>query len=131
DHTNALTQFQGYNNATHEYRINNIARVAPGGAFNGSINFMTGNISRFFVTSVGGVGIGTTTPSGWLEVSNPIGPTLFAGTTYSAVSPALGALISGRRSRGTPAAPTAALSGDTILSVSASGYGATNFGSSS
>ncbi len=41
DHTNALTQFQGYNNATHEYRINNIARVSPGGAFNGSINFMT------------------------------------------------------------------------------------------
>ena len=26
DHTNALTQFQGYNNVTHEYRINNIAR---------------------------------------------------------------------------------------------------------
>ena len=131
DHTNALTQFQGYNNLTHEYRINNIARVAPGGAFNGSINFMTGGISRFFINSVGGVGIGTTTPSAWLEVTNPIGPTLVAATTYSAISPALGALISGRRSRGTPAAPTAALSGDTILSVSASGYGATNFGSSS
>jgi hypothetical protein len=49
DHTNALTQFQGYNNITHEYRINNIARVSPGGAFNGSINFMLGGSSRFLV----------------------------------------------------------------------------------
>ena len=31
DHLGALTQFQGYNNSTHEYRINNIARVSPGG----------------------------------------------------------------------------------------------------
>jgi len=36
DHTNALTQFQGYNNSTHEYRINNIAK--SGGQFDGSIN---------------------------------------------------------------------------------------------
>ena len=62
DHTNALTQFQGYNNATHEYRINNIARVSPGGAFNGSINFMIGGTSRFFVGANGSVGIGTTSP---------------------------------------------------------------------
>ena len=48
DHTGALTQFQGYNNSTHEYRINNIARVSPGGAFNGSINFMIGGASRFY-----------------------------------------------------------------------------------
>ncbi len=52
DHTNALTQFQGYNNSTHEYRINNIARVSPGGAFNGTINFMIGGTSRFFAESV-------------------------------------------------------------------------------
>ena len=42
DQNNALGQFQGFNNVTHEYRINNIARVTPGGAFNGSINFMLG-----------------------------------------------------------------------------------------
>ena len=49
DHTGALAQFQGFNNATHEYRINNIARVSPGGAFNGSINFMLGGASKFIV----------------------------------------------------------------------------------
>ena len=32
DQNGALGQFQGFNNVTHEYRINNIARVAPGGA---------------------------------------------------------------------------------------------------
>ena len=48
DHTDALTQFQGFNNVTHEYRINNIARVSPGGAFNGSINFMIGGVSKFY-----------------------------------------------------------------------------------
>ena len=74
DHTGALTQFQGYNNATHEYRINNIARVSPGGAFNGSINFMLGGTSRFFVGSNGNVGIGTTSPSANLEVSNALSP---------------------------------------------------------
>jgi hypothetical protein len=54
DHTGALTQFQGYNNSTHEYRINNVARVSPGGAFNGSINFMLGGVSRLKMdTSLG------------------------------------------------------------------------------
>ena len=33
DHTNALTPFPGYNNSTHEYRINNIAK--SGGEFDG------------------------------------------------------------------------------------------------
>ena len=63
DHNGALGQFQGFNNSTHEYRINNIARVSPGGAFNGSINFMIGGTSRFFVDT-SGVGIGTTAPLG-------------------------------------------------------------------
>ena len=49
DQNGALGQFQGFNNVTHEYRINNIARVTPGGAFNGSINFMLGGTSKFFV----------------------------------------------------------------------------------
>ena len=40
DHTGALGQFQGFNNSTKEYRINNIA---PGG----TINFMLGGSSRF------------------------------------------------------------------------------------
>src|SRR4029078_446303 len=75
-HTNALTQFQGYNNLTHEYRINNISRVSPGGAFNGSINFMLGGTSRFFVSPNGNIGIGTTAPGALLEVSNALVPAL-------------------------------------------------------
>ena len=35
DQNGALGQFQGFNNSTHEYRINNIAT-------GGSINFMIG-----------------------------------------------------------------------------------------
>ncbi len=40
DQTGALGQFQGFNNSTHEYRINNIAS-------GGTINFMLGGSSRF------------------------------------------------------------------------------------
>jgi hypothetical protein len=57
DNTGTLGQFQGFNNGTHEYRINNIARVSPGGAFNGSINFMIGGTSRFLISSTGNITI--------------------------------------------------------------------------
>ncbi len=56
-----LGQFQGFNNSTHEYRINNIAS-------NGSINFMLASQSRFAVTATG-IGIGTATPQDALEVT--------------------------------------------------------------
>ena len=129
DHTNALTQFQGYNNSTHEYRINNIARVSPGGAFNGSINFMIGGISRFYVSPTT-VGIGTTSPSpsANLDVSNAIsgsGTTNVNVTTYSA-NP-FGPNLIGKKARGTPGAPTAVLNNDALLDLSANGYGATGF----
>src|SRR3954470_7931789 len=61
DQNGALGQFQGFNNSTHEYRINNIAKTGAN-VFNGSINFMVGGISKFFVSPVS-VGIGTTSPS--------------------------------------------------------------------
>ncbi len=44
DQFGALGQFQGFNNVTHEYRINNIAT-------NASINFMLGAVSKFRVDS--------------------------------------------------------------------------------
>ena len=47
DQAGALAQFQGFNNVTHEYRINNIAS-------SGSINFMLGGTSRFRVDSTAG-----------------------------------------------------------------------------
>ena len=73
DQNGALGQFQGFNNSTHEYRINNVARVSPGGAFNGSINFMVGGTSRFLVNSTGQVGINTTTPTSRLMVNGDVG----------------------------------------------------------
>ncbi len=50
DQNGALGQFQGFNNSTHEYRINNIATGA-------TINFMTGSTSRFLVRNDGDVDI--------------------------------------------------------------------------
>src|SRR4029079_17699020 len=48
DQFDQLGQFQGFNNVTHEYRINNIARNGAS-AFDGSINFMLGGTSKFIV----------------------------------------------------------------------------------
>ena len=56
DQNGALAMFQGFNNAGHEYRINNIA---PGGA----INFITGSTSRFLVANSGNIGIGVASPA--------------------------------------------------------------------
>ena len=50
DQNGALAQFQGFNNSTHEYRINNIAA-------GGSINFMLGSSSKFQVRADGDVQI--------------------------------------------------------------------------
>ena len=44
DQNGVLGQFQGFNNSTHEYRINNIAS-------GGTINFMLGGSSRFRIRS--------------------------------------------------------------------------------
>jgi hypothetical protein len=129
DHTNTLTQFQGYNNLTHEYRINNVARVTPGGAFNGSINFMQGGASKFIVSPNGNIGIGTTTPSALLEVSNALVPAINVTnmnvTTYGTNS--FGSEIIGRKARGTAGAPSATQQGDLLALVGGKGYGATGF----
>ena len=65
DQNGALGQFQGFNNATHEYRINNIAS-------NGSINFMIGSSSKFYVANSGNIGLGTTTPAQKLSVAGTV-----------------------------------------------------------
>ncbi len=61
DHTGVLGVFQGFNNSTKEYRINNVAA-------GGTINFLQGANSRFLVNSAGNVGIGTTAPGAKLEI---------------------------------------------------------------
>ncbi len=63
DHTGAIGVFQGFNNSTKEYRINNVAS-------GGTIHFLQGGISRFFVNNAGNVGIGTTTPGAKLEIGS-------------------------------------------------------------
>jgi hypothetical protein len=128
DQNGALGQFQGFNNVTHEYRINNIAQGS--GFFNGSINFMIGGVSKFFVSPVA-VGIGTTapSPSSNLDVSNAIsgsGNTSVNVTTYTAT--AFGPGINGKKARGTEAAPTSILNNDLLLNLNGTGYGATGFG---
>jgi hypothetical protein len=61
DQNGELGQFQGFNNVSHEYRINNIA-------IGGTIKFMTNSIPRFSIATNGNVGIGTPTPNFPLDV---------------------------------------------------------------
>jgi hypothetical protein len=72
DQNGALAQFQGFNNATHEYRINNVASSA-------SINFMTGSTSRLRVTSTGVAEVSNTNSAGQLTVGPIVGGSDFAG----------------------------------------------------
>jgi Chaperone of endosialidase len=130
DQNGQLGQFQGFNNVTHEYRINNVA-LNGASQLNGSINFMIGGSSRFFASNTG-VGIGTTAPSPTanLDVSNAVsgsGTTNVNVTTYSA-NP-FGPNIVGKKARGTQGAPNAVLNNDALLGLVANGYGATGFAS--
>jgi hypothetical protein len=112
DQNGILGQFQGFNNGTHEYRINNIAKNGSNQP-NGSINFMIGGTSRFIVTTNGNIGIGTQFPSTNLEVSNVLGGTSTANiwpTTYGNTS--FASEFAGRKARGTSALPTAVQGGD-------------------
>src|SRR5580658_2560803 len=54
DQNGNLGQFQGFGNTTHEYRINNVAS-------NGTINFLIGSSSKFYVANSGNVGISNPT----------------------------------------------------------------------
>jgi len=73
DQNGLLGQFQGFNNSTHEYRINNIAA-------NGSINLMINSSSKFMVANNGFIGIGTATPGVPLDVVG-VALTSNSGTT--------------------------------------------------
>ena len=61
DQTGATAQFQGFNNSTHEYRVNNIAS-------DGAINFMIGSSSKLLVANSGNIGLGVAVPGSKLDV---------------------------------------------------------------
>ena len=61
DQAGATSLFQGFNNSTHEYRINNVAS-------SGSINFMIGSSSKFLVDNSGNIGVSQPTPAYKLDV---------------------------------------------------------------
>jgi hypothetical protein len=78
DQNGALGQFQGFNNSTHEYRINNIAS-------GGTINFLIGSTSRFKVANNGYVGIGNPSPDSLLHVGGGGSPVVkIEGSTNTA-----------------------------------------------
>jgi hypothetical protein len=58
DHNGALGQFQGFNNSSHAYVINNIATNPISGLPDGSINFLVGSVNRLRVNSDGRIGLG-------------------------------------------------------------------------
>jgi hypothetical protein len=68
DQNGALAQFQGFNNTSHVYAINNIAKNGSN-QFDGSIHFLIGYAPRLSVLSNGNVGIGTTAPAATLDVN--------------------------------------------------------------
>jgi hypothetical protein len=128
DQNGILGQFQGFNNGTHEYRINNIAKNGSN-QNNGSINFMIGGTSRFLVTTNGNIGIGTGFPATNLEVANPLTGTSTANiwsTTYGNTS--FASEFVGRKARGTSGTPTAVQGGDPLVFFGARAFGATSFG---
>ena len=62
DQAGATSLFQGFNNSTHEYRINNVAS-------SGSINFMLASSSKFLVQAGSGyIGVSQPTPTYPLDV---------------------------------------------------------------
>jgi hypothetical protein len=119
DHNGALGQFQGFNNSTHEYRINNVASTS--GQFDGSINFMVGSSSRFLVNSLGNIGMSTSSPSGALDVARNADVNIYS-TSYGGAPSFLG-----RSSRGTAAAPTATQNQDLLGFFTGGGYGTSSF----
>jgi len=124
DQNGSLGQFQGFNNSTHEYRINNIAK--NGGNFDGSINFMIGSTSGLFVGSTGNIGIGTTNPSGAFEVSRDARDAFLYSTTFEPFGGNAPGFIS-RFARGTRVSPAAVAVGDLLGLFGGAGYGGTQF----
>jgi hypothetical protein len=138
DQNGALGQFQGFNNVTHEYRINNIARHPISGSFDGSINFMIGGASRFRVDP--NLGISMFGPAGILAGAAPIGllvsssgdsgisvqNTNLTGTAVFASGPS-GSGVFGSTDSGTAVVAFANTSGDGVFGSTDTGTAVAGF----
>ena len=102
-----LGQFQGFNNSTHEYRINNIAA-------SGSINFMTASDSKFKIINNGNIGLGSGTFSPNVRLQN-------YGNSVADVT------IFSLRHGGTIAAPTATGNGANLIRLEGGGHTGSGF----
>jgi hypothetical protein len=80
DQNGSLGLFQGFNNSTHEYRINNQSA-------NGSINFMIGSSSKFKVANNGNIGISNSNPVAKLDVNGSVQGTTLASTVANGTAP--------------------------------------------
>ena len=65
DQAGATAQFQGFNNTTHEYRVNNVAS-------GGTINLMIGSSSKVLVANNGNIGVGVAVPGSKLDVEGDV-----------------------------------------------------------
>jgi len=89
----------------------------------------TSSATRMTLDAGGNFGIGTSLPTALLEISNGLTPASPASATIATYNAAPGgSFLTGRKARGTPAAPTAVQNGDGLLSLSGRGYGTTQFG---
>jgi hypothetical protein len=117
DQLGNVAQFQGFNNSSHAYAINNIAS-------GGTINFAIAGTSRFYVANSGRIGLGTTAPSFDFEVlrtnsNNTISVSQFGSPGFP--------IYSSRTALGTAAAPVALGSGQVLTQYVATGYDGTTF----
>ena len=115
DQFGALGNFQGFNNVTHEYRINNIAA-------GGSINFMLGSSSKFRVRNDGDIDVpGALRKSGNRFLHNSGSRNTFLGenagnltvTGFNNTATGAGALASNTTGVGNMASGSDALSSNT------------------
>jgi hypothetical protein len=115
DQNGALSQFQGFNNVTHEYRINNIAT-------NPSINLMLGSASRLKIDD----SVGTT-------ISGPVSILAEAATVGLSVSSSssTGDAIFGSTDTGVGINGFALTSGDGVFGSTDTGTGVNGFAETS
>ena len=119
DQLGNVAQFQGFNNSSHAYAINNIAS-------GGTINFAIAGQSRFYVANSGRIGLGTTAPSSDFEVLRTnTNSTMSAAQFGSSGWP----VYSGRTALGTAAAPLALGPSENLVQYDGTGYDGTTFAS--